>query len=442
MKYNSNLNDIARHFVEFGKKAGADEVQISIYEGNDFSVSVRDGNIEELNEASDKAASVKVIVDKKVASASSGDLAASTMEKLIKNAIERAEYSGKDEFAGIPNKTADYPSDMSKYDLYDEAILKMSPEEKIKRALDMERFALADKRIRASGGAGFGTGEGTRVIANSNGILGQYSTTSISASVSLQAGKGDDFQEDYWWESSHHLNKLPSGESIAKKAIERVTRLVGAKKVETQVVPIVFDPQMSQMLFGFLLQCISGSAIYMKQSFLVDKINQSIASKMLNIIDDPTIPGGAGSRPFDGEGVPMSKMAIVENGVLKNYLLDTYSAKKLGMKSNGHASGISNCYIAPGNVSPEEIIKSVKKGLYLTNTIGQGTVPTSGDISKGAYGLWIENGKLTYPVAEVTFTGTLSEMLNNIDMIGNDLNMRSSLSAPTIKINNMSISGK
>ena len=229
---------------------------------------------------------------------------------------------------------------------------------------------------------------------------------------------------------------------MQKKAIEQVTRLIGARKVNTQNVPVVFDPQMTAALLGFFRECITGSAIYMNASYLVGKLNTKIASDIVNIYDDPLIPGAIGSRPFDSEGVVSRKNTIIENGILKTYLTDTYSGKKLKMKSTSSASGTSNYYMAAGKTDPKDIIASVKNGLYLTGTIGQGTVPTTGDISKGAYGLWIENGKLSYPVAEITFSGNLITLLNNIEMVGNDLEFNSSTVGPTIKIKDITISGK
>lgn len=442
MKIDNKTLQFAENMVKFGKQKGAAEIQISIYDGNEFSCECREQTVEKLLQNGSKSASVKVIVDKKVAGASSSDLSESSMQQLIANAIERAKYSSADEYAGLPDDFGTKP-DPEKMNLYFESVEKISPEDKIKFAMELEKIGMADKRIRTSGGSSFSTGIGISYLANSKGFSGAYRTSNVSAGLGLQAGEGDDFNEDYWYESSRSFDKLPNAEFIANKAIKRVTRLMGAKKVESQTVPLVLEPEMSSsIIFGFLLQCLSGSSIYMKQSFLVDKLNQKIASDLLTVIDDPTIISGPGSRPWDREGVAMKKTPLIENGILKTYLLDSYSGRKLGMKSTGHASGISNLYIQPGKHSPEEIIKTVKKGLYLTRTIGQGTVPTSGDISKGAFGIWIENGELTYPVSEITFTGNLAEMLNNIEMIGNDPLQNRSIAAPTLKIKEISISGK
>lgn len=441
MKYDEKTLKLAEALVKYGKSKGADQISISIGEGSEFSCECREGNIEKLTEAGSKSASLKVIVDHKVATASSSDLSQATMEKIIENAIERAKFSSKDEFAGLPDKHDPKP-DVEKLGLYSESVIKLKPEDKIKFAKELEKIGMADKRIRNSGGSGFSTNVYTSYLANSNGFSGAYSGTNCSASLGLQAGEGDNFTEDYWYESAHAYDKLPSAEFIAKKAIYRTTRLMNAQKIETQSVPLVLEPEMSASILGFLLQCITGGSIYMKQSFLVDKLNTKIAADILNIVDDPTIPGAPGSRPWDGEGTIMKRTPIIENGVLKTYLLDSYSARKLKMQTTGHASGISNLIVQPGKYSQEEIIKSVKKGLYLTRTIGQGTVPTTGDISKGAFGIWIEDGKLTHPVSEITFTGKLGDILNNIEMIGNDPLKGRSIAAPTLKIKEISLSGK
>lgn len=439
MENKSYLN-LAEKFCKFGKDKGASEIQISIYNGKDFSCECREGNIEKLEQANSSSASIKLIVDNKTATASTSDLSESTFEEAILNAIERAKYSSKDKFAGLPPTTGIKP-DIKTLDIFCQDIEKMPTSDKVEYAKNMEKVVLRDTRIKNSGGASVSTSIASRILANSKGFSGEYKSTMFSGGVGVQAGSKDKFYEDYWYESTRKLQNILAPEKIADIAITRVIRLLGAKKIPTQVVPVVFDPQMSASLIGFLISCLYGSSIYMKQSFLVDKLGSQIANSNLSIIDDPTLPHLNGTRPWDSEGTIMKKTEIIKDGVLKTYLLDTYSAKKLDMKSTGHASGISNCYVAPGKVSQDDIIKSVDKGLFLTNTIGQGTVPTTGDISKGASGLWIENGKLTYPVDEITFTGKLSEMLQNIDMIGNDLTMKNSLSSPTLKINNISLSG-
>jgi len=441
MKNTKKYEDLASKFVEFGKKNGASQVQISINDSSNFSVQCRQGEIERLNDAGNLSLNIKVLLDNKTATANTGDLTESTVENLIKGCIDRAKLTSPDEYAGLPKYEKPNVTD-KQLKLYDPKVAEIEPTYFVKFAKEIEAIGLADKRIRNSHGASTSKVYGSRILANSNGFLGSYSYSRLSASLGLQAGEGDNFMEDSWWESIINADDFPSAEFIANTAISRVMRMVGAKKVKTQKVPVVLDPLMSSsLLMGFLSQCISGNAIYMKQSFLVDKLNEKIAEDTVNIIDDGTLPAHQGSQPFDNEGVPSRKVEIIKNGVLKSYLLDTYSARKLNMKSTGHSGGTTNYYMENGTHSPEDIIKSVKNGLYLTNTIGQGTVPTTGDISRGAFGLWIEDGKLTYPVAEITISSNLGELLQDIEMIGNDLTFKRSTNAPTVKLKEMTISG-
>ena len=435
-----NLMELSEKLVEYGKKKGAHQIQVSASEGSEFSVDVREQKIERLTEAGSNGIRFKVIVDNKVAHASSSDFNEDTLHKMIDNAIIRAKLSGLDEFSGLPDKE-EINISIEKLKLFDEKVIELSPKFKIDTAKKLEKIALADKRIKLSEGASFSTYSSTFYLANSNGFSKSYKGTSCGCGVYLQAGEGDHFFEDGWSESSRNVANLPDVESIAKTAINRVTRLIGARKVDTQKVPVITEPTMSARLLGFLASCISGRSIYMKQSYLVDKLNSKIGVDFLNVIDDPFLPGAPGSKPFDGEGVPTRKSTIVENGILKSYLLDTYSGKKLKMKSTGHASGTNNFYIAPGKFSPDEIIKSVDKGLLLTKTMGQGTNATTGDISTGAFGLWIEKGQIVFPVAEITISGNLGQMLNEIEMIGNDLDYRRATSAPTMKFKEMTVSG-
>lgn len=442
MKLNKqNLLKLAEDLVKYAKQKGADQAQIHIGDSTDFSVEVRNQNIEKLTEASARGLSIKVILDNKVATASSSDMSMDTLKKLIDNAITRAKLSSKDEFSGIP-ELEKIEVDIDSLKLFDPQILEVAADEKIRIAKKLEEIALKDSRIKISNGSFFSSGFGATILANSNGFAGYYEQTSVATGVYLQAGEKDNMYEDGWYDVSLNWAGLKSVEDIAKKAVNNTTRMIGARKIPTALMPVIFEANIAASLFGFLAGCLSGSSIYMKQSFLTGKINTKIANEKVNIYDNGLIPGLIGTQPFDGEGVPIRNKTIVENGILKNYFLDTYSGKKLNMKSNGSASGVTNFYLEKGTHTPEQIIKSIDKGLYITSTIGQGTVPTTGDISKGAFGLMIEKGELTYPVHEVTFSGNLETMLNDIEMIGNDLNFRSSVNSPTIKIKSLSIAGQ
>lgn len=432
---------LVEKMVDIGRKKGADQIQVTITEGNEFSVEVREGSVEKLLEAGFSAFSVKVIADRRTAFASSSDLSEKTLVGLIDDAVRRAGMASPDPCTGLPDYViTDF--DVGRLGIFDPEILELSPERKIETARKVETIGLADKRIKKSFGSSFGTYCGTVFLANSLGFAGSYRRTSCSCGVSLQAGEGNNLIDEGWVDTSPILKNLDSPEAIAEKAVHRVTRLIGARKVETQNVPVVIEAPAASGYLRFLAQCVGGSNVYLKQSFLADKIGQTVGDALLNVTDDGRMPGRPGTRPFDSEGVQTGRTTIIENGVLKNYLLDTYAARKLGMKSTGNASGPNNFMLAPGSVSPEEIIGSVRKGLFLTGTIGFGLSATTGDISQGAFGVWIENGELAYPVAEITLSGSLSGLLKNVEIIGNDLDPKRQVSAPTIKIAEMTVGGE
>lgn len=438
----NELIGLAESLVTYAKKKGADEVEVRLGQGTEFSVDVRHGNIEKLVEAGSKSLSIRLLKDKKTATISSSDFDKETLHRLIDSAVKRAEFSSPDPFAGLPDIEKDAAVvDYEKLNMYDPSLATIKPETKIEMAKHLESICLKDKRISNSYGASYGDHSGLSVLVNSNGFSGFYRRTSCGLGVYLQAGQGDNKVEDGWAESNRYFGDLWMPEQIAETAVHRVTRLIGARKVKTLNVPVILEPNMTRSILSFLYQCLNGDAIYMKQSFLVDKVGERIADDAVSIMDDGLMPGAPGTRPYDSEGVPISKKIVVEKGILKTYLTDTYAARKLNMKSTGNASGPNNLYLVSGNHSPDDIIKSVESGLLLTSTMGHGTNPVTGDLSRGAFGMWIENGEIAYPVAEITVSGNLGSMLNNIEMIGNDLRFNSSIAGPTIKIAEMTVAG-
>ncbi|MGE0684746.1 MAG: TldD/PmbA family protein, partial [Candidatus Binatia bacterium] len=289
------------------------------------------------------------------------------------------------------------------------------------------------------------------LYANTLGFLGQYNTTSYSLSAIPVASQNGAMQRDYWHSSHRKFHCLESAAAIGKKAAERTLRRLGARQVKTQTAPVVFDPDMAASLLRHLAAAVTGSSLYRKTSFLLDKVGEKIAAPGVWIDDDARIPSALGSKPFDGEGLPTRRTPVVEDGVLTNYLLDTYSARKLGLRSTGSAArsfadapaaSPTNLFLKAGSTPPEEIIRSVRSGLYVTELSGFGVNPVTGDYSRGAVGLWIENGELAYPVEEITIAGNLLEMLKNIEAIGNDLELRGTIAAPTVKIARMTIAGE
>jgi PmbA protein len=432
---------LAEELVAFGRKSGASQTEVLVRQGTEFSVDVREGDIEKLTEADSNSLTLRVFVDGKMARASSSDLSGETLHRLMANAIDRARLSSADPLAGLPDKN-ELSVDVAALKIYDPALLDMPPEKKIAAARETEAICLADKRIKKSFGAGYRTNAGATLLANSNGFSGSYTRTSCSCSVYLQAGEGSNLYDEGWGDESPFLERLETPEEIARKALHRVTRLIGGRKVDTQNVPVVLEPPMTGSLLSFLFNCVNGNSVYLKQSFLAGKVGEKVGNDLVTIIDDGTLPGGIGTKPFDAEGVPTQKTVVMEKGVLKSYLMDTYAARKLGMKSTGNASGANNLYLAAGTSTPEEIIRSVDKGLLLTGTIGFGLVPTTGDISRGAFGLWIENGEIAFPVSEITISGNLGQILRGIQMVGNDLKFKDSITGPTMKIAEMTVGGK
>ncbi len=444
-KNKDNLPGLAEDLVNFGKKNGADEIEVTILDGYEFSVDVRFGAIENLVEAGSRALGMRVIRDKKTAFASSSDLSRETLEHLVKNAIKRASLANPDEFSGLPSLSPKQ-IDVSPLRLFDPEITNLMSEKKIALAAEAEKIALEDKRITNSHGASFGTREIKTVLANSNGFLHEYDQSVCGLSLGLQAGDTDNRVEDYWFSMKRHYKELEPPEEIARKAVKRTIRQLKPRKIKTQKVPVIFEPMMTSWLMGFLFACVSGISIYQKISFLVDKLGERIGNTSLNVTDDGLLPGMLGSRPFDAEGVPCTTTPVIVNGFLKNYLCNTYAARKLNLKSTGNSTGVgvnpNNFYLEAGETPPDKIVSSLEKGLILIRTLGHGLNPVTGDISRGAFGLWVEKGEVAYPVSEITISGNLGEILNHIEMIGNDLDFQSPISGPTIKIQELTVAGE
>jgi PmbA protein len=441
----SAYRELAERLVQFGRKAGADEIEITILEGNEYSVDVRMGDIENLIEAGARSIGLRLIKDKKTAFASSSDFSETKLFNLIRNAVKRAELANPDEYAGLP-ELVERKIDISALQLFDPNLSQLDSKRKIDLALETERIALEDKRITNSHGASFETHEMRTVLANSKGFSQEFKETVCSLSIGLQGGDTDAKVEGYWSSSKRFFSALETSEEIARKAIQRTVRQLNPRKIKTQNAPVVFEPRMTSWLLGFLFSCVSGVAVYRKTSFLAEKLGQKIAGPRISVFDDGLLPGYLGTLPFDSEGVPTQKTTVIENGVLKNFLCNSYAARKLGLRSTGNADGNSaspnNFYLAPGDRSAAKIVSALDKGLILTRTIGFGLNPVTGDISTGAFGLWVEKGEIVYPVSEITISGNMGKILMEIEDLGNDLEFDSPLAGPTIKVGELTIAGK
>ena len=451
-----DLESLTADVVALAVKAGATDAEAVVREGDEFSVNVRMGEVETLKESGSRGLGLRVFLGTRSASTSTSDLTVDGIRQLVEGAMALAKVTEEDPCTALP-ETAEFGAIPGDLHLYYDDVYSLSGPERIEWARRAEAAALAaDPRITNSDGGSFDAATGRKVMANSRGFVGGYRTSYAGVSAApLAMDVNGAMQRDGWWSGARRLADLDSPESIGQEAARRTLRRLGARKVPTQRVPIVFAPEVARSLIGSVFEAASGDSIWRHASFLAGKLGNQIATPTLTIVDDnamllPTGAGGFGSSPFDGEGLPSLRTAVVENGVLCNYLLNTYSARKLGMKSTHNASrglagtpgiGCGNLYLEPGTLTPDQIIGDVSAGLYVTSLMGFGVNVVTGDYSRGATGLWIENGQLTHAVEEVTIAGNLAEMLLNITAIGNDLVFRGAVASPTLRIDGMTIAG-
>jgi PmbA protein len=448
----ADLRDLASTVVSRAMKSGATAAEAVVRESSEFSTVVRMGEVETLKESGSRAIGLRTFLGQRTASTYSSDFSKDGIQRLISGAIELARVTSEDAYAGIPepDQLGSLQGDLQLY--YDD-VYSLPPEERIDYARRAERAALeADPRMKNSDGGSFDAAIGHKVLANSHGFLGEFrrSYCSVSAAPIAQDENGN-MQRDLWFSLARTMAKLEPAESVGREAARRTLRRLGSRKIASTRVPIVLDPMVAGSILDNIFDAVNGEAIYRQSSFLMGKLGQKVAAGNITVVDDGTIPGGFGSEPFDGEGVPTRRTVVIENGVFKSYLLNTYTAKKLGLKSTGNASrglagtpgiGSGNFYLQKGERTPQQIIGDIKQGLYVFQFLGFGVNMVTGDFSRGVSGLWIENGELTYPVEEVTIAGNLKDMLNNISEIGNDLEFRGSTASPTLRIDGMMVAGE
>ncbi len=440
--------NVVHDLLQRARRRGATASDILFADQASFDVEVRLGDIENVQHAHRKRLGLRLFFGQSSATTSTSDLSAASLQQLLDDTCARA--MAADPFAGLPSPDETIAT-IPELQLWDEALPHLPVETRTRMARDAEQAAMTyDPRITNSEGGEYGSSTSSVLYANSHGFLGQYRASSAQLSVAPIASDANGMQRDYWYSRARHLSHLEMPATIGEEAARRALRRLGARKVPTQNVPVVFAPTPAAGLLGHLCTAISGPSLYRGASFLVDHLHERIASAHVTIYDDGTMPTALSSKPFDGEGLPTRRTTVVENGVLKSYLLNTYTARKLGMRSTGNASrsagaspGVNptNFYLKPGDHTPESIIASISNGLYVTGLIGYGVNLVTGNYSRGASGIWIENGELTYPVEEITIAGNLRHILAGIDMVGNDLVMTRKISSPTLKIGSMTVAG-
>jgi PmbA protein len=436
------------------QKQGASVAECTVHDSAHLSAKVRLGEPELVEEASSRSVGLRVMIGQQVAVTYTSDLTKAGLARLIEDAIELAKLSEPDAFAGAPDPSL--LSDASQHrelDLFDPAVDGVDAAEAVRRAKLAEKAALDhDPRVTNTEGATFTRVSGASALVTSGGFhgaaRGTYASVVVNPVVDDEGGKK---RSGYYWSSRRHLAELESEQAVGAEAALRTLRKLGARKVESQEVPVIFDPDAARSILGLVASCVHGGAIWRRSSYLLDRLDTAVASEQVTIVDDPLLVRGPGSRPYDGEGLLSRRNVIVEGGVLKSYQLDTYSAKKLGSTSTANASrgssggvgvGSTNFHLLPGIHAPAEILRSTKRGLFVTGMMGFGFNAVTGDFSRGASGFWIENGELAFPVSEVTISLNLDQLLKRIDLVGNDLDPKTSVAAPTFRVSSMTLAGK
>jgi PmbA protein len=451
-----DLESLVSDVVALAVKAGASDAEAAAREGDEFSVNVRMGEVETLKESGSRGLGLRVFLGTRSGSATTSDLTADGIRQLVDGAMALAHVTEEDPFSGLP-EASEFGTAPGDLHLYFDDVYSLSAEERIEWARRAEAAAMAaDPRITNSDGGSFDAATGRKAMANSRGFVGSYRTSYAGVSAApLATDANGKMQRDGWWSSARSFALLETPEAVGAEAARRTLRRLGATRVPTQRVPIVFAPEVARSLIGSVFDAASGDSIWRGASFLAGKLGETIGAANLTIIDDnlmllPSGVGGFGTSPFDDEGLASRRTVVVEHGVLRNYLLNTYAARKLGMKSTHNAArglagapgiGCGNLFLEPGTLSPDEIIAVIPAGLYVSSLMGFGTNLVTGDYSRGATGLWIENGQLTHAVEEVTIAGNLAEMLRHVTAIGNDLVFRGSVASPTLRIDGMTIAG-
>ena len=448
-----DYRSLASELVSELKKQGAEAADVFILSSVGFNTTVRLGKIERLQQSISKGLGLRVIKNGAMANTFTTDFTDRAVKDLARETMQIVQVSNADKHNGLAPKEL-----LGSYDgklmLFDESIAKLTPEKKIEMARSAEDVGLKfDKRIKNANGTSWSDSRTQVTLSNSDGFTGQYQMTQASLFVGLLAEDEDGTkQTDGFFTFGRYLNTLASPQAVGEEAARRVVKKLGGRKVKSAVVPVVLDPRVGSFLLGDVFGAASGGSIYRRMSYLVDKVGQQIASPMITIVDDAIMTDGVASRPFDAEGVKSSNVVVVEKGVLKQYVCDSYAARRLNLKPTGNASrsyqgnpgvGSTNLYIKNGDTSPADIIKSVKSGLYLDRVGGQGMNSTTGDFSMGANGYWIENGEITHAVQEITVAGNVLKMLNNVKAVGNDLSFKLGTTAsPTLLVSEITVGGE
>ena len=436
----NQFKNLVQTCLDEALKQGATAAEAGLSVGNGLSVSARLGEVETIEYDCDQGLGITVYFDNRKGSASSTDLSPDSIKKTVAAACSIARFSSEDEFSGLPDKEM-LATEFPDLDLYHP--WEIDAEQAIKLAIECETAARNyHSEISNSEGASVNSHQGIRIFGNSLGFLHGSQSTRHSLSCSVIGQRGEQMQRDYWYSVARDARDLESPEKIGIKASERTIQRLGGRTLSTRVAPVLYAPEMASSLLGALMGAISGGSLYRKSSFLLDSLGTQILPDFIRIHEQPFLKKALGSAAFDGEGVATKTRDIVTDGILQTYLLSTYSAKKLGMTTTGHASGVHNLTLEAGDDDFAAMLKKLHTGLLVTELMGQGVNRVTGDYSRGAAGFWVENGVIQYPVEEITIAGNLKEMFKAIVAVGNDVDTRGNVRTGSILIEQMSIAGE
>lgn len=436
----SSLRDISLAAIEHAKKNGATQAEAEATQGSGLNVTVRMGELETLEHNVDQSLGVTVYVDGRKGNASTGDLSANAVKAAVEKALAIAKYTSADPFAGLADADT-MATSIPELDLYHPWDIDAGQAIKLAKECEDAGFAV-DERIDNSEGASVSVSESEFFYANTHGFVGGYKGSAHYIGAAFVASEDDDMQRDDWYTSHRRASALQNAAEVGRIAGERTIARLKPRKIATQNAPVLFEPSVAAGFIGHGMSALFGGSLYRKTSFLLDSLGKEVFARHVNIVDDPFIREAYASSPFDSEGAACQKRAIIENGVVRGYFLSAYSARKLGMKSTGNAGGNHNLIVAPTTEGDlKSLAKQMHRGLLVTELMGQGVNPVTGDYSRGAAGFWIENGEVAYPVAEITIAGNLLELYKRIAAIGSDIDRRGSKWIGSLLVEQMQIAG-
>lgn len=433
------LIELVANTIDFAKQKGADAVSVSANTEHGFGLTVHGGDVETLEHHQENGLGLSVYFGQRSATVSTSDLSLSALNQLVDKACTMARQMAEDIYNGLPDRqylAFNYP------DLNLNFSWEITPSEAIQKAIQCEALAQQkDSRIKTVEEVSLSTYNVFQIHANSSGFLGHYWSSRHSMSCSVIAERNDDMQQDHEYTVSRDPKKLASIEWVAEKSVEKAVRRLGARKIKTQQCPVLFVPRLAKSLIGSFVSLISGKALYRRSSCLLDHLDQQIFPEFVDIYQEPHLLSALGSAPFDTEGVATQHQYYVEKGILRRYCLGSYSARRLGLTPTGNAGGVYNLTVKSSEKNFQDLLKTMNRGLIVTELMGRGINSVTGDYSRGAFGYWVENGEIQYPVEEITIAGNMKDMFRQIIAVGHDIDERSSIRTGSILIEKMMVAG-